>query len=264
MKRFLVMLVVLLVVSCATSVKRETVEETGNVEVIKKSRELMKILEVINSNSPGKIKSSFTVSGSSRVKKYRFDGRMYYDNNELANIILMDYIFKSPLIKFYRNGKKLYFYYPSEKKLFVDDFEKIDLDRYAGVKADFDFLYKLFTGNVPLLSNATVKNCVKTKSGSDVLILENDDFYESIFFRKNTPDKILVLHKLSKKKVEIYLDSMMKKGKTRFVRKLRIVAPDKRLKLKVSFSGTKLNGVLKVNKFNPDSIKKGVQIIKIN
>ncbi len=262
---FCVIAVSFIIVSCTTAPsKKDPVSGKGDSVAIEKSGELLEVINTINANSPDDARASFVISGNTGNKKFKFEGIYRYEKKGFANVFLMDYIFKSPIVKFYRDGSKLYFYYPSDKKLLVDDALKIDLNRYSGIHADFDFLFRLFTGHIPVLKGAGVKNCVQSGTDGFFLILENNDFYESIFFKKNRPEKILLMHKLTKKKAEIYIDSMATKGKSAFIKKCRIIAPEMNLKVNVSFSGTRINSGARAQKINLTGFGKGIEIIKVN
>lgn len=266
MKKIIINFLILAsVCSCAsTDNKQSRMDKMGEVES-RKAQMLMGIIKNINLNSPESIKSSFTVYGDSKGKKFKFEGRLNFSKNKMANISLLDYIFKSPVLKFYRSGEKLYFYYPTDKKLYVDDYNKIRLSNYTGFNADFGFVYSLFTGNIPILKGSWIKKCVKSPGhDSYFLVLENDDFYESIYFKKDKPNKILIIHKSTRQKFEIYINSLISKGKSSFIRKSRMVAPGMNLRMNVSFYRIKLNAKTVVSKFKPGSVRKGVKVIKIN
>ena len=109
----------------------------------------MLILHEINSSSPDTISSSFTADGNTGEKKFRVEGKVAFDKKGYYKVSITDYVFKSPVIEAYRELDSLYFYYPAEKKLLIDDINKIDLSMYTGFKSDYKFIYTLLTGGIP-------------------------------------------------------------------------------------------------------------------
>ena len=129
-----------LAVSCATAQQEDHKGKELTVADKNKSAELLKILDEINTGSPDTISSSFSAEGDTSGKKFRVEGMAVYDKKGYYNLSLTDYIFKSPVIDAYRDGDKLYFYYPAEKKLIADDLNRINFYSYSGFKADFAFI----------------------------------------------------------------------------------------------------------------------------
>jgi len=229
-----------------------------------KAVELLKILEEININSPDTINSSFIADGEKSGKKFRVEGKAAYDKKGHYYVTLMDYVFRSPLIEAYRDGDALYFYYPTEKKILVDDINKINFYNYSGFRADFGFMQTLFTGGIPIIGGFRISKLLREKDDCYYLILENDEFFQNICFKKDMPEKILLIHKGSKYKGEVYLKSVMRKDKSYFYRSVKIVAPALGVSMDLRFSKPVLNRAVKVK--SVDSLKKikGVNVVKIN
>jgi len=251
-------------VSCAAT--QQGVEQGKDVTAIPdaKSVELLTILKEINGNSPDTIRASFTADGDTSGKKFRLEGKALFDKKGYYSVSLTDYVFKSPVMNAYRELDRLYFYYPAEKKLLADDINKIDFYRYSGFKADFGFMQTLFTGGIPVIINYSVNKVLREGESSYFLILENKDYFENIFFSGGIPEKILLIHKQSRDKAEIYLKSMTRREKSIFYRSIRIVAPGLGVTMQISFSKPVLNEPVKVETVEPVRMKKGVQLIKVN
>jgi hypothetical protein len=219
----------------------------------------------INASSPDTLSSSFTADGNAGEKKFRVEGKVAFDKKGYYKVTIFDYVFKSPVIEAYRELDRLYFYYPAEKRLLIDSAEKIDLSMYAGFKTDYKLLYTLLTGGIPLIDNFTVYKCLNDeKEKGHFLILENDDYYENIFFKEGVPEKILFIHKLSKSKAEIYLESIVRKDKSVFFRKYRIVVPELQTAINISFSNPVLNNSVKVDRLKLDKMPAKTEVIKVN
>jgi len=253
-----------IILSCATT-QTDTSRDKELLESDKaKSAELISALDGINASSPETISSSFTADGNTSGKKFRVEGRAVYDKQGYYFITLKDFIFRSPVIDAYRDADKLYFYYPVEKKLIIDDVNKINLYNYSGFKADYIFIETLFTGRIPLINGYKISRLLKEEGDIYYLILENNEFYENICFKGHIPEKILLIHKESKNKAEIYLKSLTRKGKSSFFRQVKIIAPGLGVSMELSFVNPVINEAVKVQSIEPLKNRKGIEIIKVN
>jgi len=267
MKKFFIFL---LLTAIAASINCAGVEKKNGAELPvigagdAKSAELQDRIKEINENKPSSISSNLTVDGDNRGKKSRFEGSFVYDSRGLAKLSLMDYIFKGPVLDFYRNMNNLYFYYPAERKLYEDTFDKIVFPDYSGFPLEFDFVYTLFTGGIPVIKNVTsVKSLGEERGDTFHLILESGEYFQNIYFKKDLPERILVIHKISREKIEIYLQAHRVKDKSFFFNRIRIVVPKIDTSINFSFTRTRLNEPVRIDPFRPDSIK-GAEVIRVN
>jgi hypothetical protein len=259
-KKIVILFMTFIVSGCSTIQKPE-LSDAENL----KAKELLAVIQGINDSSPETISSAFNADGNNGEKKFRVEGRAAFNKKGYYKISVLDYIFQSPILEAFRELDRLYFYYPTENKLFVDDIKKIDLNRYTGFRVEFNLLYTLFTGGIPLISNSSVYKCLYDENEKGYnLIIQNEDFFQNIFFKDNVPEKILFVHKLSRHKAEIYLKSMVKKDESIFFRKIKIVIPELNITVNVNFSRPALNTSIVIEKFNKEKIPKKVEVIVVN
>lgn len=229
-----------------------------------KSSELQGRIKEINDNRPLSISSNVTVDGDTRGKKSRFEGSFIYDSKGLARLALVDYIFKGPVFDFHRDMNNIYFYYPSERKLYADKSDKIIFSNYSGFPVDFEFVYTLFTGGIPVIKNVTSVKSLGEESGDSFhLIMESRDYFQNIYFKKDMPERILVLHKMSREKIEIYLQAHRVKDKSYFFNRVRIVVPGTDSSINLNFTRTRINEPVRIEPFRPESIR-GAELIRVN
>jgi len=259
-KSLLIFMFMLFVSGCAT-VGTPVLNEAENVN----SKRFLSIIHDMNVSSPDTISSSFTADGITVDKKFRVDGTVDFDKKGYYRVKVIDYVFKSPVMEAYRELDRLYFYYPADGKLLVDDVNRIDLARYTGFKTDYRLLYTLLTGGIPLLDNFTVYKCLRDENNTGYnLIIENGEYFENIFFRDDVPEKILFIHKLSRDKSEIYLKSIAKEGKSIFFKSYKIVVPELSTNINIIYSRPRLNKALIVDRLKQDKLPKQTEIVKIN
>lgn len=259
-KIYFAVLGLLFILGCST-VQKTDLSETESV----KAREFLEKIKSINASSPETILSSFNAEGNMGEKKFRVEGNVAYDKKGYYRFTLSDYVFQSVVLEAYRDMDRLYFYYPAEKKLLVDDVNKIDLSMYTGFNAEYRQLYTLLTGGIPLLDNYSVYKCLyDEKEKGHYLILENGEYFENIFFVDGLPEKILIIHKKSRKKGEIYLSSMVKSDKWIFFRKYKIVIPEINTSITIGYSKPQLDTPVKIERFNQEKLPKKTEIVKVN
>lgn len=259
-KNILLLLLFLFISGCSSVVKSE-LNEAEN----RKAKELLAAIRGVNASSPETISSAYTADGNTGEKKFRVEGKVVFNKNGYYKLTVLDYIFQSPVLEAYRELDRLYFYYPSEKKLMIDDINKIDLSMYTGFKSEYMMLYTLFTGGIPLIEKFSVYKCLYDENGNGYnLILENSEFFQNIFFKDAVPEKILLIHKLTRNKAEIYLKSIIKKDKSIFFKSFRIVIPELNTSINVNFLKPSLNTAVTVDKFNQGRLPKKVEVVVVN
>jgi len=251
-------------IACSSAQKTETdtkLSKTGNL----KAKEYLALITGINKASPSTISSSFSADGNMGEKKFRVQGKVVFDKKGYYRLTISDYVFRTVVIDAYRELDTLYFHYPAEKKLIIDNYKSINLSNYTGFKADYKFIYDVLSGSIPLLEKYSVYNCLyDEKEKGYYLILENKEYFENIFFVDNVPRKILIIHKKSRDKAEIYFKSVIKKEKTIFFKNYKIVIPASSVSININFSRPALNGTVSVPRLNRKKLHKKTEIITVN
>jgi hypothetical protein len=136
---------------------------------------------------------------------------------------------------------------------------------YTGFKSDYKMIYDLLTGNIPLINNYKVYKCLYSENEKGYyLILENNECYENIFFKDDSPEKILIIYKDNKSKIEIYLKSPVKIEKGIFFKSFKIIATGMNTTININFLKPTLNKAVSVEKLNRNKLPKKTEIIKLN
>lgn len=265
-KHIVIILTAVLLVSCATAAEKQPVTVQDAVTGDSAAAEnLMLVIRTINDNAPATISTSFTADGINNGQKFKIEGTAVFDRKGYYKISIVDFVFRSRVLDAYREIDSLYFYYPAEKKLLVDDANRIDIYRYTGFQTSFDLMYTLLTGGIPMLRDSKVTKCVAgSETDSYNLVLENTDYMQNIYFKSGFPERIMIIHKTTKDRMEIYLKSRITKDKSVFFKSIRIVAPEKNISANINFLSPSLNAEIRPEKFKREVLKKDVEIIKVN
>ncbi len=214
---------------------------------------LLTSLEKFNLNSPKSLYAEFNTEGQSLKKKFKASGIVQFHNNPvLMRLVFHDAVFKSPITEIVRNEDIIKFYFPFENVLYIDNEKTIDLKFYSNIDIDFKLISDLTLFKIPVIRDFSVRKGLEggnSESGKNkLLLLENNDYYETISFINEIPDKILWLNKRSKEKIEVYFKEPVFYGDTTLYKNIRIVSLNSDLKIDIYFSSIKLNIPLDLEK----------------
>lgn len=223
------------------------------------------IVDEINSHTPSSFVTSIEIIGNVREKKFKSVGSVNYNKKTgRFNITFLDYIFKSPITKIFQDGDRVSIYFPADKKLVLDNRSTLDIRNYIDLNLDYYLIYDLFRGSIPVLKDyRTKKGLASTDGKGSYLIIENSDYFETISFRGNTPDKLLIIHKDTREKIELYLKGFTFKGKSRYYKNILIVAKKSDLRLDFRFRRTRINIPVKVRTIESIRVPKSVKVIRL-
>jgi hypothetical protein len=257
-------------IGCATdNVKTEKNFIASNEERV--NAQLKKILE-INNNSPNSFTAQFTIDGQmSNNKNFKSMGNAVFNKKpKKIKITFFDFVFKSPLTIMVQDEKIIKFYFPMDKKLFLDNEDRISLRNYTNIDLNFKFLSGLIMGIIPLIDNYAIKQSLTEKgepadkSREFYIILENDDLFETISIKNNLPDKILLVNKRSKEKVEFYLEEPQYKNNILYYKNIRFISQNSGDKINLKFSNIKYNISIDLKDASYIKIPKDVKVIPVN
>ena len=228
-------------------------------------RDMVDSISAINKKSPLTYAADFTVDGTIGEKTYKLMGSVQFNRKLRAMYIaFLDFIFRSPITTVFQDGDVIRIYYPAQKKLFVDNYKTIDLANYGGVSVNFDLLYGILTGAMPLISDYSVKQGLASNDGKEsMLVLENSRYYETISFSGNSPDKIKLINKTTGEKYEIYMKKPIIQVNSYFFANVMIVSQNTPIRLDLRFSRIRLNAPVKVKTIQDARLPGNVKIIQM-
>ena len=232
---------------------------------------LVKRIKELNNRSPHTYSTNFLIEGIIKGKKVKLAGNTIFNNNpRRIKIDFIDAIFKSPLITVVQNNDLVKIYFPIEKKLFLDNINTIDISNYANIEINIQILYDLFSGSIPLIKDYTTKKALKPSSkkiskieGPIFLILKNINFYQTISFKNNIPDKILWVNRKNNEKVEVYLEGPRINQDINFYNTIRLVHPKQNCRITLQFKEIKFNIPVDIKKIVKINLHRDVKIIKM-
>lgn len=262
---FSVLLACALLPACAGAPVQQ--EKRVSASDTERSRRLLARVQEINSRAVDSYSAQFRVEGAYGKSKFNSVGEAWFNRNpRMARFTFFDIIFKSPLTVMVQDGATLKFYFPAEKTLYVDRSDSINLRNYASIDIDFALVYPFAAGQIPLLDAFTIKQGLVDENDSNrsYLVLENKDYFQTIGFKGDVPDKILFISKTGGKKTEFYLEKPQSQGGALFYRTIRMLAPESGGRLTINFSeiqyGIRLDAatVLRIN------LDRGAKIVDMN
>ena len=253
---------------CSKNVRAEKPE--SDVKTEEKAPLLDRILE-INRNAPSSFRASFVIEGTiKKNKKFKSLGKAEFLNSPLAmQVSFIDFIFRSPLTVLAQDGNVLKFYFPAEKKLYLDRADGIDMREYVEIAIPFRFIQMLITCRIPLIDDYTVKSRISEKdtgkpgNGGKYVIIENGSYFQTISFDRDIPNKILLVSKNSREKMEFYLQKPFRKNNILAYRQIKFISLKTGQKAVVNFSSIDFNVRLDAKKVSGVKTDKNTQTIRV-
>lgn len=232
-----------------------------------RSCRLLSLVHEINNRAVDSYSARFTVEGTFGKSKFNSVGEAWFNRNpRMARYSFFDIIFKSPLTVMVQDGNTLKLYFPAEKTLYVDRIDSINLRNYAAIDIDFALVYPFAAGQVPLLDPFTIKQGLVDENdpSRSYLVLENRDYFQTIGFKGDVPDKILFISKTNGKKTEFYLEKPRGHGGALFYRTIRMLAPDSGGRLTINFSEIRYGIMLDAAALLRIKLDRGAKIVNMN
>ncbi|HON77129.1 MAG TPA: hypothetical protein PK544_01440 [Spirochaetota bacterium] len=239
-----------------------------------RSRSYLERISSINSNAPQSFKAQFVVYGNLENKrKFKSIGNCVYSRElEKFKMMFIDSVFRSPLTTVLQEGKVVKIYLPVEKKLYVDNADKISLKNYSGVDIDYRFISSLAKGMIPLIDNYTIKQGLqyrkenKQKESDFFIILENDNLFETVSIKNDIPNKILLVNKKTLEKMEFYLENPVSYGDkgSLYYKQIRFLSVKKGVRVNLKFTGISHNAKVNARRDFRMNMPRNVSTIRIN
>jgi hypothetical protein len=264
---FVNILIVLLVISgCSTAAIKTGTDLTTADE--KNVAHLLGLIKKYNSNFLQSYILKLNVEGHSGAQKFKAGGNACYNNNpRRMRIVFHDAILQSPISEIVQEDDVLRFYFPIEKAVYIENINKINLKAYTNFNLDYNLVSDLLTGKIPVIKNYRVYKGLESETDpvikeNKLIILENEEFYETISFLNNVPDKILWVNKNSKERIELYLRRPVFTDNFLFYKEAKIISRDADLNILIQFSSIKFNIPVDSENITKLKIPKDANIIK--
>ncbi len=226
-------------------------------------QEMINRVTEFNNRASRFLSAEFILDGAQRDKKFRVIGNLQYDRESRAmHAAFYDYIFKSPVLVFFVEKDVIHLYYPAEKKLFVDKMKGFDLADYGGPGMSIDLLLTLATGGIPMIDGYHVKQGLDANDGNgSMLLLESSRYFETLSFREDRPDKILLIDRNSRDRFEIYLKKSVDRAEGTFFSNIILVSTQPGLRIDIRFNNMQWKGPVTVKTVRDLKLPPGVRII---
>ena len=226
-----------------------------------RASELLDVIREFNSSSPRTISAGVFINADIKDQNYKATGRAAFDRErDMLNLTLHDNIFMTPIFKFFDEDNRLYFYYPPEKRLFIDHPGRVDISRYSEIELDYYIIKGIATGQMPLLNNYRVSKAVKEPGKEEYfLVVENDSYFQTVYIKDKMPEKMMLINRSTRQRHEIYLSNYKVSGDSGFYREIRIFSPGKRMDVKIVFNDVKLDTRVEIRGFKSETIPSDVK-----
>jgi hypothetical protein len=217
---------------------------------LKHASQLLENIEERNSKIPAKLLAYITVRALVDKTNYNATGTLYFTQNpRKIKVKLKDIIFKSPVLQLLLKENIVQIYSPAEETLYVRKQNELEQERNYEINPGF--ITTIGMGRIPILSDYTITKMLhaqKSKKKEEYIILENDLFYETISFRNAVPNKIMIVNKKNKHKLEIYYHKPFVTKGFMFYRRIKGYSAHTGNRFTITYNKIKTNAV-----FNEES-----------
>jgi hypothetical protein len=251
---------------CSTAaVKKDTNLKTADEDNI---LHLLNLINKYSNNSQKSYTLKVNIDGHSGAQKFKTGGNIEYNNNpRRMKIVFHDAILQSPITEIVQEDDILKFYFPLDKTVYIENINKIDLKSYTNFYLDFNLISDLLSGKIPLIKQYRIYKGLANEtdpviSGTKLIILENNDYYETISFLNDVPDKILWVNKTTKEKIEVYFKKPFIKENFLFYKETKIISRNADLNIVIQFSSIKPDAPVDPENLTKIKISKDAKIIK--
>ncbi|MBN2040893.1 MAG: hypothetical protein JW864_12690 [Spirochaetes bacterium] len=232
---------------------------------------LLLLIEKINNKNPDSFDSRFIIEGHSGKQNFKTSGKVQFNHTpRKMRVIFHDAVFKTPIVELIQDNDILKFYYPIDKRIIIDNINKLNIKFYLNydLNFNFSFIYDILTHRIPVIDNYSVKKGLQGEErqpGKDgLIILENDSFYETLSFSNEIPDKILCLNKKTRERIEVYLNDPSYIEGILSYRNIRLVSPESNVKINIYFSSKRINVPVDQKKITNIKLPKDVKVLYKN
>jgi hypothetical protein len=250
--------------SACAGVQQKQPDMEGYIQIDRnETKSMLQLVLDINNKGPESGSVSFFVNGNLAGKKFKSDGSADFTRSpRMCDIIFKDYVFKSVISRLIQDNDAISILFPVEKKLYKDHASRFNIANYAPVKIDYQIIYSIATGIIPLIKDFKIsKGLYAGQNGKSLIILENPEFFETISFSEGMPDKLLFVEKAAKKRVEIFLISPQKIKESIYFKKIKIISKDDRLEIDLIFNKFNINVPVKIKTIDEIDVPKNIKII---
>ena len=213
---------------------------------------------------PASFSAQIKAEGFLNGKKVNFGGTIRYSRQPFAvRIVFSDLIFGSTLADMLAEQDKIRIMLPIEKVMYVMQPENANLNFFSKLDLEYSVFADAAVSSIPLIKDYTVKRGAGTPdvNAPAMVVLENGSLYETISFVNNIPDKVLLVKKGTKTKVEIYLDKPLQKDGYTFYQKITFVSESTSDRLIVSYKNIATNIPVNMSALTEMAAPGGMRII---
>ncbi len=228
-------------------------------------KKMTSILQEVNRLAPDSAALSFGISGNIRGKKFKAVGNASYQKQpRMMSVTFSDAVFRSVVSRFFLKGDEIGVLFPTDKKLFMESYKSIRLERYCGVDIPFNVFYSLATGCVPLIDGYRVRQGLASSDGlRSMLILENRRYHQSVSFRNDVPDRLLFTDRSSGMSFEFLLSGQQLKNGSAMYRNVRFILRGESVQIDIIMNSIQLNTPVKILTIKDMKLAKDIKIIRI-
>jgi len=232
---------------------------------LKDSERYLQIVRSNNQKRPDYISADVSLKALIKGKSFKTIGVLNYTSSpQTLRVRLNDAIFRSTMADLFLENGILKMYVPVDNTVYVRRSEES-----IGVNIEIDprIISSTALSVIPLITEAKAirvyrESTTDKDSAQRIVVLENTNYFESLFFTNDLPEKILVISKINGEKTEIHYKNPVFVNGITFYMLVKVTSEISGNSAEISFSNLKLNEPFDRNRFFTFIVPKGTKIIE--
>ena len=231
---------------------------------IRDAEALLKKIEVLNDALPATFTAKISVNAAIEGRSFKTGGTIAFTKEPKAiKITMLDLIFRSTFAEMLYQSDTLKLFMPLEKTLYVRE-KNPSGETAANLELNPEFVSMTALGRIPLISGYSVTKAYvsgEAAAAEQIIVLENDSFYESIAARDGIPSKVRILSKKGGDKFEAHFDEPVKDGPALLYKKVSAFSENSGNKFEIVYSKIVFNAAIDAKVFTIQ-VPQGTKIVK--
>lgn len=245
---------------CATTGSRSPLQRSD----LKTAEELIRKIEAANASLPSSFTAKISVNATVNGRVFKTGGTASFIKEPRAiKVLLQEQIFRTVFADMLYRDDMLRIYVPLDKTLYVREKKQSEAGA-ASLELNPEFVSMTALGRIPLISGYTVTKSYSSE-GNDpaeqIIVIENDSYYESIAMRNGLTEKVRILSKKGGDKFEAHFEEPVKDAPFVFYQKISAFSENSSNRFELSYSRMAFNAPIDAKTFTI-TVPEGTKTVK--
>ena len=219
---------------------------------LKAAEELIRKIEAANASLPSSFTAKIAVNATVNGRVFKTGGTASFIKEPRAiKVLLQEQIFRTVFADMLYRDDLLKIYVPIDKTLYIREKNQVETGA-ASLELNPEFVSLTALGRIPLISGYTVTKSYTSEGNNpaeQVIVIENDSYYESIALRNGLTEKVRILAKKGGDKFEAHFEKPVEDASFVFYQKISAFSENSSNRFELSYSKMAFNAPIDAKTF---------------